>query len=163
MIKTVIGNLLDAPENVICHQVNCQNVMGAGVAKTIYTRWPEVKRAYHRYCSCFKDPENLLGQVQIVEVAPNKQVANIFGQLEYGRDKHRRYTDYSALTNAFNQIRFECSGKSLAFPYGFGCGLANGDWKIVRKMMDIYFGEMDVTIYQLPEQADVRVDIGVAA
>ena len=30
MIKTVYGNILDATEDIICHQVNCQGVMGAG-------------------------------------------------------------------------------------------------------------------------------------
>lgn len=160
MVKEVMGNLLDASEDVICHQVNCQNAMGAGVAKVLYTRWPEVKRSYHRFCGSFKSSENLLGQVQFVDVTPYKQVANIFGQFECGRDKSRVYTDYSALTTAFNQLRFACAGKSLAFPYGFGCGLANGDWNIVRRMLDVYFSNMDVTIYRLPDQTDTRVVIG---
>ena len=43
MIKTVVGDLLDATEDIIVQQVNCRSVMGSGVAKAIYTRWPEVK------------------------------------------------------------------------------------------------------------------------
>lgn len=157
MIKTVIGDILDAPEDIICHQVNCQNAMGSGVAKVLFTRWPEIKKSYHRYCRRFSSPEKLLGQVQLVEVAPNKQVANIFGQLEFGRDKYRKYTDYAALTKAFNKIRNQCADKSLAFPYGFGCGLANGDWKIVYNMIEIYFKDMDVTIYRLPTSQEMEV------
>lgn len=157
MVRTVIGDILDATEDIICQQVNCQNAMGSGVAKAIYTRWPEVKKSYHRYCRRFQDPQNLLGQVQFVNVEPNKQVANIFGQLEFGRNRYKKYTDYAALTNAFNRIRLECSGKSLAFPYGFGCGLANGDWKIVGHMIDTYFGDMEVTIYQIPAQQEMEV------
>ena len=30
-----IGNLLDAPVDYICHQVNCQGRMGSGIAKQI--------------------------------------------------------------------------------------------------------------------------------
>lgn len=30
MIKTIEGNILDAEEDIICHQVNCKGVMGAG-------------------------------------------------------------------------------------------------------------------------------------
>lgn len=157
MVRTVIGDILDATEDIICQQVNCQNAMGSGVAKAIYTRWPDVKKSYHRYCRRFKDPQNLLGQVQFVNVEPNKQVANIFGQLEFGRNRYKKYTDYAALTNAFNRIRLECGGKSLAFPYGFGCGLANGDWKIVGHMIDTYFSDMEVTIYQLPIQQEMEV------
>ena len=38
MIKTVVGDILDATEEITCHQVNCRGVMGAGVAKTLCTR-----------------------------------------------------------------------------------------------------------------------------
>lgn len=34
-------------KGVIMHQVNCQNVMGAGVAKAIYLKHPLVKQAFH--------------------------------------------------------------------------------------------------------------------
>lgn len=124
MIKTVIGDILDATEDIICHQVNCRGVMGAGVAKTLCTRWPIIKKTYIRYCRRFENQNELLGHVLSVEVEPNKTVLNIFGQLDYGRDKYRKYTDYVALTKAFDEIRSKYHNKSLAFPYGFGCGLA---------------------------------------
>lgn len=88
-----------------------------------------------------------------VEVEPGKHVANVFGQLDYGRNPHKKYTDYVALTNAFNEIRNTYPEQSLAFPYGFGCGLANGDWNIVSQMIETYFGDMDVTIYRLAPAA----------
>lgn len=34
------GNLLDSGCKVICHQVNCQGVMGSGIAKEIRNRFP---------------------------------------------------------------------------------------------------------------------------
>lgn len=132
MIKTVVGDILDATEEITCHQVNCRGVMGAGVAKTLCTRWPIIKKTYIRYCRRFENQNELLGHVLPVEVEPNKTVLNIFGQLDYGRDKYRKYTDYVALTKAFDEIRNKYHNKSLAFPYGFGCGLANGDWNIVE-------------------------------
>lgn len=154
MIKTVIGDIRDAAEDIICHQVNCQGVMGAGVAKAISTHWPEVKKSYLRYCRRFSSPYDLLGKVQPVEVSPDKTVLNIFGQLNCGNNRFLRYTDYTALTQAFDEIRNKYAGKSLAFPYGFGCGLANGDWAIVEKMLHTYFDNMDVTIYKLPSKED---------
>lgn len=57
--------------------------------------------------------------------------------------------DYVALTKAFDEIRSKYHNKSLAFPYGFGCWLANGDWNIVENMLNTYFWDMDVTIYRL--------------
>lgn len=40
------GNLLDAPVDYICHQVNCQGRMASGIAKRIRERWPVVYDAY---------------------------------------------------------------------------------------------------------------------
>ena len=34
-IKIINGNILDAKTDFILHQVNCQGVMGSGVAKTL--------------------------------------------------------------------------------------------------------------------------------
>ena len=81
MIKTVIGDILDATEDIICHQVNCRGVMGAGVAKTLCTRWPIIKKTYIRYCRRFENQNELLGHVLSVEVEPNKTVLNILGSL----------------------------------------------------------------------------------
>lgn len=150
MIKTVVGDLLDATEDIIVQQVNCRSVMGSGVAKAIYTRWPEVKTEYHKFCRRSTSPYDLLGKVQLIDVEPGKAVANVFGQLNYGRTAGKVYTDYVALTKAFDQLRTAFHDKSLAFPYNFGCGLANGSWSVVYKMICTYFNDMDVTIYKLP-------------
>ena len=46
MIRVVKGNLLDAREIVIAHQVNCQKKMNSGVAKAIREKYPEVYEKY---------------------------------------------------------------------------------------------------------------------
>ena len=38
---------------------------------------------------------------------------------------------------------------SVAIPYGIGCGIANGDWNIVYKIIEKVFQECDVTLYKL--------------
>ena len=148
MIKIVKGDILNAREAAICHQVNCQNQMGAGVAKVIYMRWPEVKAKYHEFCSG-KRPRDLLGAIQIVELNEfrgSKVVVNIFGQLNCGHD-NICYTRYDALDKAFTELNRICAAKSIAFPFGFGCGLAGGDWATVEKIMLNRLTNVDVTIY----------------
>lgn len=147
MIEIVNGDILTAKEDVICHQVNCMGNMGAGVAKSICQRWPVVKKEYVRFCRRYPKA-TLLGKCQLVEIESNRYVANIFGQFDYGGNRYHRYTDYNALTQAFHELRSTYKGKSLAFPYGFGCGLANGDWNIVSDMLHTYFDDMDVRIYK---------------
>lgn len=82
MIKTVVGDLLDATEDIIVQQVNCRSVMGSGVAKAIYTRWPEVKTEYHKFCRRSTSPYDLLGKVQLIDVEPGKAMVIIRSGIE---------------------------------------------------------------------------------
>ena len=41
---------------------------------------------------------------------------------------------------------------SVAIPYGIGCGIANGDWNKVYKIIEEVFSDYDVTLYRLPEE-----------
>ena len=133
----------------VCHQVNCRNAMGAGIAKVIADKWPVVKAQYHQLCEKQKDPKKLLGTIQPVKISNGngmpKYVVNIFGQDAYGRDGI--YTDYAALTRAFKELNKQFAGKTVAFPYGFGCGLAGGDWQDVEKMMVHLLTSCHVQIY----------------
>ena len=148
MIRTVHGSILDAKEKYICHQVNCRNAMGSGLAKALYEKWPCVKTSYHAVASKFiSSPRELLGKFQLVYVEDDQYVINVYGQLDYGRDKIVIYTDYDALRRAFTGMA-HLDG-DFAFPYGFGCGLANGDWETVYGLIRDCFQDHKVTIYQL--------------
>lgn len=148
MIRTVRGSILDAREKYICHQVNCRNAMGSGLAKALYEKWPQVKSVYHEVTSWFVDPADLLGMFYLVRVEDAQCVINIYGQLNYGRDKSVVYTNYEALREAFTTMDRRLHG-DFAFPYGFGCGLANGDWETVYGLIQECFQHNNVTIYQL--------------
>lgn len=146
MIRIQNCNIIHAREPILCHQVNCQNRMGSGVAKAISDRWPVVKMQYHEFCTG-RQPESLLGEVQMVEINGVKSVANIFGQLHYGYDG-RCYTDYAALDRAFAFLA-QHTDLPMAFPYRFGCGLAGGDWDTVYALMEKHFAGHDITLYRL--------------
>ena len=140
-IKIIKKSVLDATTDYICHQVNCCGVMGAGLAKSIREKYPEVYQKY-RY-ACLHTDKDLLGCVQIIG-----KVVNIFGQRSYGRNI--RQTDYEALKTAFTKLHNKLPiDKSLAFPYGFGCGLAGGEWKIVYELIETNFPEREIEIYKI--------------
>lgn len=148
MVEVINGDILDANVDYICHQVNCQNAMGAGFAKALYTKYPEVKHEYHEFCALAKSPYDLLGQIQVVPIRQaGISIINIFGQLNYGRKNGVRYTDYQAIKNAFQKINRLCAGKSVALPYGIGCGLAGGDWMTVEKMIVQNLLDCNVKVY----------------
>ena len=50
-------------ECVVCHQVNCQGVMGAGLAAQIRRMFPGVYEDYRRECEKVAKPSDLLGKV----------------------------------------------------------------------------------------------------
>ena len=152
MIKYIRGNLLDAEENLICHQVNCRGVMGAGLAKQIRYRYPNV---YNNYRTLFNrdkyDTSILLGEVQYVNIGSDKYICNLFGQNYYGRNPQITYTDYKALECCLKKLKKVAikHNYSVALPYMIGCGNANGDWNIVLEIIEDVFKDYEVTIYQL--------------
>ena len=148
VIKIIEGNILEAPEDIICQQVNCQGVMGSGLALQIIKKYPEVYTQYRSFCKIYWD--NLLGAICFVKTK-NKIIACLFGQDDYGRSK-KVYTIYHALEYALESTKIyaENNNLSVAIPYGIGCGLANGDWEIVKEMIDRVFSNYkNVVIYKL--------------
>lgn len=135
MLKFVKGDILDATEGIIGHQVNCQMVMGAGLAKQIRSKYPKV---YEEYITMMgRAPINArLGRCQIVEISRKLYFANLFGQFDY-RPRNVVNTDYNALGMALRNLQrwktmFKADDFSIYLPHGIGCGLAGGDWTIVE-------------------------------
>ena len=124
----------------ICHQVNCRGVMGAGLAKQIATRYPAVFREYREFCqaNCF-DANVFLGKALVSNATgePNVSIVNLFGQDGYGRGK--RYTSYTAIQLALEELARYCGGVSepyvVRIPFLMGCGLGGGDWQAVSRII----------------------------
>ncbi|KXJ33638.1 hypothetical protein AX282_09420 [Bacillus spizizenii] len=157
MIKIVKGNILDASEDIIVQQVNCKGVMGAGLAKAILNKYPNVKKEYQSFRNFNLNKgltdKDLLGLVNYVRVSDVKVVANIFGQVNIKKNRfdNTMYTKTDALTRGLKEVK-ELSkqlNKSVAIPYGIGCGLAGGDWNIISELIDSIFSDYNVTIYKL--------------
>ena len=127
---------------IVCHQVNCWGVMGAGLAKQMREKFPLMYLEYKRLCSSTADKRTLLGQVLTSSVVYNGYeytIANLFGQEQIGTGKC--YTEYDALRKALQTVRCIASplpGRAswrVRIPYRMGCGLAGGDWNIVRAII----------------------------
>jgi len=158
-VKIVNGDILNCTEDIICQQVNCQGVMGSGLARQLRDKYPKMFVQYKSWCKFAKTPEALLGNVHFYYHDPYdtgypvKVIANIFGQLTYGRVPNTIYTDYEALATGFlkvSQMARETK-KTTAIPYGMGAGLAGGDWGTVLAMIESRetFINKFVTIYRL--------------
>lgn len=109
----VTGDLLAIQTGIIAHQVNCQGVFGAGLAKSIAAKYPECKQAYLDYVNKYPK-DKLLGNVCLFDVTDNLSIANIFGQFNYGRQGC--FTDYKALDKGFCQTQTSLSGHTHIRP-----------------------------------------------
>ncbi|MDE6149843.1 MAG: macro domain-containing protein, partial [Ruminococcus sp.] len=120
-IRIVNGDIFQSGADVIIHQVNCQGVMGSGVAKQIREKYPNVFQKYHELCSRYKAEHNekeLLGTAQIVKVGSDgtKYVANLFAQENFGYDG-KCYTDYEALRRCLTYVSRQFRHSTIAIPY----------------------------------------------
>jgi len=46
-IQVIAGSLLEASENIIVHQVNCQGAMGSGIALQLRNKYPLMYLSYY--------------------------------------------------------------------------------------------------------------------
>lgn len=134
----IVGDILDVKEGFICHQVNCQNKIGAGLSGAIIAKYPIVKHNYHKFCDAF--PKNdLLGKTQVISVSPNLFIVNIFTQYGYGNSAktHINYTSQDLLVSEILKL---CSAEeniaNIYIPYKIGCGLAGGNWNYIYSSLE---------------------------
>lgn len=127
-MKIINGDLLEIESGVICHQVNCQKVAGAGLARQIRNKWP----AWYEH---FLNVSPILGRVDLWRASDKIMIASLYSQFGFGTKT--RHTDYGA---------FEVCLKKLAgmlelayFPFGIGAGLAGGDWKVIEGLIETNF------------------------
>lgn len=147
------GNVFDSDADIICHQVNCQGVMGSGVAKEVRERYPEVYAQYKYLCDINKGyPAGLLGKAQIVSIDNvfSRYIANCFGQDKYGYDG-AQYTSVGALMEALIYVAEQARqfNWKVAMPYKIGCVRGGADWDTVKKIIDVTFQGVDVELWKL--------------
>lgn len=150
MMREIKGNLLTCGADIICQQVNCQGVMGAGLARQIapYLSARQMD-AYKEQCNIYNS-RDLLGRVIYFQTSIGI-IANCLAQDHYGRSG--LYTDYYALRKCLEDVyNFAWSRKqedwyqygidhdiTVGIPKYIGCGLAGGDWNIVDEIIHDIF------------------------
>ena len=139
-ITTVTNDILNAYGCYVAHQCNCVSVQSAGLAKTLFMRYPG-SNDYQRL-----DIVRIPGTVKIYptnyKIGPIG-IINMYSQVFPGKSNTTNQTNMrSAL---FEQCLAQIAdlfppekSVSIAFPYKIGCGLAGGDWKTYLKMLQTF-------------------------
>lgn len=151
MIKTINQDMFKVDADVLVHQVNCQGVMGSGVAYQVKQLYPEAFKRYNNLCSNARDYERhkLLGEAQVVSVE-EKYIVNLFAQEKYGYDG-AVYTDYDALRASIIDMKRKLPNSTLkiAIPYHMGCCRGGGDWSVVSKIIEDELSDYEVMICKI--------------
>ena len=165
------GNLITLAQegffDVITHGCNCFCTMGAGIA-------PQMAKAFG--CDTFpmeasihrgdinklgtidyEVQELILGSTTEISVtnllSPNSGtqdlvVVNSYTQYHYGKnhlDGVDTPIDYEAITLCMRKLNKNFPGKTIGLPL-IGCGLAGGDWRIVKKIFEKELTSMDAWV-----------------
>ncbi len=153
MIEYIKKDVCDIETGVVAHGVNCQGVMGSGVAGALRRKYPHIFTRYKNICDlCSPRTEQVLGMVDAVDVRGESEpiliVVNCFTQDHYGRDS-KRYANAEAVKRSVDSAVLIALGLGLPFYMPkIGCGLGGLDWEtevepVVQEIVDKY----NTTIY----------------
>ena len=145
-MKIIEGNILDITSGIICHQVNCRGVFGAGLALQIRNKYPQ---AYRKYIEVHNTSELQLGKPFYGWVSDKLIIYHLPAQNRFG--KTGQHTNYNALrecleTVANNLVSFP--NMPIYIPYGMGCGLGGGSWEIVSQIIEETLPEVIIVKFE---------------
>lgn len=138
-MNIVRGDLLLETEGIIVHGCNAQGVMGAGFAKSIKNKYPQVYNDYHSHCLRMyrDDPNKLLGSIVITQISPSLLIVSGITQQYYGRDTNVRYVSYDAIRSVFAGVRNLAIQTGLVVKYPMiGGGLGGGNFDHIKTVID---------------------------
>lgn len=140
------GNLFDTELEVIVHGVNCQGVMGSGVAKIIRDDFSE---AYDVYVDEHINRGLILGNILPV-LSNGKIIVNAMTQGAYGYDG-KRYASYDGIAMCMSKINawaYSRDVEKVAMPL-IGSGLGGGDWDVIEKIIESEMTYVEPVVYKL--------------
>lgn len=139
MIPIINQSLLEANTKYIAHQCNCKSNNFAGLAKSIFTKFP--------YSNTYKDRiytgYNFPGRIDVLgNGEENRFVINMYVQFWPGKPGKDIYdtNEYRIkyLKQCLSKIAEISDLESIGFPYNLGCGLAGGNWKEYSEVLEIF-------------------------
>lgn len=157
MYKEVDGDLiklaLEGEFDVIAHGCNCFCTMGAGIAPKMAKTFK--CNTYPMEHNQFRGDINKLGTIDYKFFQDFEsitgfgvEVVNAYTQYGFGKNHPIGYSnpiDYEALTLCMRKMNHIFKGQHIGLPQ-IGCGLAGGDWNIVKTIIQTELIDCNVTI-----------------
>jgi O-acetyl-ADP-ribose deacetylase (regulator of RNase III) len=126
------GDLFTSGCQALVNPVNCEGVMGKGLAAEFKRRWPAMFVNYQRACH---KGTLVIGQVQPCKVAEDLWVFNLPTKDRWRDPSKLEYVE-KGLDDLRRAIR-SLEVKSVAIP-ALGAGLGKLDWPLVRARLHLF-------------------------
>lgn len=145
MITKIKGNIFESDAEAIVNPVNCDGIMGKGLALEIKKKYPSVFLQYRKFC---KSGELVIGKVLLVKTKEEqpKYIINF-----PTKNHWRNPSEYSYIKLGLGSLKsllkkYQPKINSIAIP-ALGCGLGGLKWEEVSKMIEESLKDLDVDIY----------------
>jgi O-acetyl-ADP-ribose deacetylase (regulator of RNase III) len=140
MIYFEIGNLFDSKAECLVNGVNCEGIMGKGVAFQFKQRFP---LNYARYVEACRNGECSIGRVFFFEDG-GKLIANFPSKNKWRQPSELFYIS-SGLKSLVSGLENN-NVSSVAIP-PIGCGNGGLDWTVVKPMIIEAFSPTDIDVF----------------
>lgn len=158
-MKMIEDDIFNAKEFLILHQVNIYGNMSGGVAACIAEKYPETIATYRQFCLDKACDLSLLADVFYAQTENSSHIiCNLFSQ-KTRPDCYGNLTDYLALWKCLMNVKdFIISNSSVygdklwsvAVPYEFGCGIADGGWFRIKHILGEFEHDMNDLAFDHP-------------
>lgn len=154
-MKIINGSILDAKEQFIVHQCNSISNYASGLTKAIFEKFKYANIYSHRPYPYIAKGDDLPGHIII-----RGKIIAVLAQYYPGKATENSLLDSSIVREGYfwqclREIAKIEKLDSIAFPFGIGCGMANGNWEHYKKMIENFekivdeFHRVDVILYRL--------------
>jgi O-acetyl-ADP-ribose deacetylase (regulator of RNase III) len=161
--EIIQGDLFDREHlfDALAQGVNCQGIMGGGIAVTFREKFPAMHDDYQRVCMKFGDA--LGGLIHVTRGVPEPSSAyraytllgpaiyNLFSQVMMGENGDYRLLQQAAISMLFDAEEMQYTRVGLPW---IGCGIAGLERHNVEHIFRSIFGDSDVE-FVLVEQPTV--------
>ena len=160
MLYEVGGDLTEfSKAEYIAHQCNCISTNAAGLAYHIFRKYP--------YADAYKN-RKARSEAGTIEVCvgndeSSKKVINLFaqyypGNARYVTDSEEKRIEWMKQC-LFQVYKLRDEIKSIAFPFGMGCGLGGGDWKVYKGLIEKLAKNMPNTEVYIVKKFEKDIEI----
>ena len=138
------GDMFSEKADYLINTVNCNGVMGKGVALEFKKRWPAMFRHYKEKC---KKGQVAPGSVHYYVDDPRQIIVNVATKKNWWEPSHIGWI-VSILNKLKNDLSFKPDIKVVMPP--LGCGNGGLDWKTVKAIIEKELSglECEVVVYE---------------